>query len=110
TVARSVEIVAAAGAERAAAAEATSGLRSGAAGAERAAAEGATRGQSAAPVVRVVRVTPDGDETVEVSCPAVVTISNELGQPRYPTMAGRMAARKKRPASIAPAELGLESH
>jgi len=46
--------------------------------------------------LRVVRVTPDGDETVEVSCPAIVTISNELGTPRYPTMAGRMAARKKK--------------
>jgi electron transfer flavoprotein beta subunit len=53
--------------------------------------------------LRVVRVTPDGDETVEVSCPAIVTISNELGQPRYPTMAGRMAARKKR-ATVVPAE------
>src|SRR5690606_40715813 len=41
--------------------------------------------------VRVVRVTPDGDETVAVAAPAVVTISNELGQARYPTMAGRMA-------------------
>ena len=60
-----------------------------------------SRARSSAPseqavAVRVVRVTPDGDETVEVSCPAIVTISNELGQPRYPTMAGRMAARKKK--------------
>ena len=59
--------------------------------------------------VRVVRVTPDGDETVEVAAPAVVTISNELGQPRYPTMAGRMAARKKKTTRLTPAELGLET-
>lgn len=57
--------------------------------------------------VRVVRVTPDGDETVAVTAPAVVTISNELGQPRYPTMAGRMAARKKKIVALTPADLGL---
>jgi electron transfer flavoprotein beta subunit len=57
--------------------------------------------------VRVVRVTPDGDETVAVAAPAVVTISNELGQARYPTMAGRMAARKKKVTVVTPAELGL---
>ena len=57
--------------------------------------------------VRVVRVTPDGDETVAVSAPAIVTISNELGQPRYPTMAGRMAARKKKIAVVTPADFGL---
>jgi electron transfer flavoprotein beta subunit len=57
--------------------------------------------------LRVVRVTPDGDETVEVSCPAIVTISNELGQPRYPTMAGRMAARKKRATVVQLESLGV---
>lgn len=57
--------------------------------------------------VRVVRVTPDGDETVAVAAPAVVTISNELGQARYPTMAGRMAARKKKITTVAAADLGV---
>ena len=57
--------------------------------------------------LRIVRVTPDGDETVEVSFPAIVTISNELGQPRYPTMAGRMAARKKRVTVVAAESLGV---
>jgi electron transfer flavoprotein beta subunit len=57
--------------------------------------------------LRVVRVTPDGDETVEVSCPAIVTISNELGTPRYPTMAGRMAARKKKATVVQPDSLGV---
>lgn len=57
--------------------------------------------------LRVVRVTPDGDETVAAQAPAVVTISNELGQARYPTMAGRMAARKKKIATVTPAELGV---
>lgn len=58
--------------------------------------------------IRVVRVTPDGDETVAVAAPAVVTISNELGQARYPTMAGRMAARKKKIATVTAAELGVD--
>jgi electron transfer flavoprotein beta subunit len=57
--------------------------------------------------LRVVRVTPDGDETVEVSCPAIVTISNELGTPRYPTMAGRMAARKKKATVVQAGALGM---
>lgn len=57
--------------------------------------------------VRVVRVTPDGDEIVEVDCPAVVTISNELGTPRYPTMQRKMKARKMTPKVVAPSDLGL---
>jgi electron transfer flavoprotein beta subunit len=59
--------------------------------------------------IRVVRVTPDGDETVAVAAPAVVTISNELGQARYPTMAGRMAARKKKITVVTTAELGVDA-
>jgi electron transfer flavoprotein beta subunit len=57
--------------------------------------------------VRVTRVTPDGDEVVEATCPAVVTISSELGTPRYPTTAKKMAARKVQPTAIAVAALGL---
>ena len=43
--------------------------------------------------LRVVRATPDGDEIVRVGCPAVVTITNELGDPRYPTAAAKMKAK-----------------
>ncbi len=57
--------------------------------------------------VRVTRVTPDGDEIVECAGPAIVTISNELGTPRYPTMAKRMQARKKQPTVVEVASLGL---
>jgi electron transfer flavoprotein beta subunit len=56
---------------------------------------------------RVTRVTPDAEEIVEASLPAIVTISNELGQPRYPTTAGRIAARRMTPKVVTPAELGL---
>ena len=38
--------------------------------------------------VVVERLIPDGYEVVEASLPALVTVSNELGQPRYPTLRG----------------------
>jgi electron transfer flavoprotein beta subunit len=47
--------------------------------------------------VRVTRATPLGNEVVEADLPAVVTISNELGTPRYPTSRGMLDARRKRP-------------
>lgn len=59
--------------------------------------------------LRVTRATPDGDEVVEVDCPAVVTIGSELGTPRYPTAARRMTARRVRPRQISPAELSLSA-
>jgi electron transfer flavoprotein beta subunit len=59
------------------------------------------------PAVRVTRVTPDGDEVVEARCPAVVTISNELGTPRYPTTAKKLAARRVKPASASLGDLSL---
>ena len=59
--------------------------------------------------VRVTRVTPDAEEIVEADLPAIVTISNELGQPRYPTTAGRIAARRKQATALSPADLGLSS-
>jgi electron transfer flavoprotein beta subunit len=57
--------------------------------------------------LRVTRVTPDGDEVIEVACPAVVTISNELGDPRYPTAANKIKARRKKPTIVSVEELGL---
>ncbi len=59
-------------------------------------------------VTRVVRVTPEGDEVVEADLPAVVTISSEIGEPRYPTMPMKMAARKVRPDAVSVADLGLD--
>ncbi|MCC7077238.1 MAG: electron transfer flavoprotein subunit beta/FixA family protein [Acidimicrobiia bacterium] len=57
--------------------------------------------------LRVTRVTPDGDEIVRVACPAVVTVSSELGEPRYPTMPMRMSARRVEPEVVTADELGL---
>ncbi len=47
--------------------------------------------------VRVERVTSEGYEIIEGTLPCVVTVSNELGQPRYPTLRGIMAATRKKP-------------
>ncbi len=59
--------------------------------------------------VRVTRVTPDGDEVVETSRPAVVTISNELGTPRYPTTMRTMKARKLTPVQATLESLSLSA-
>ena len=48
--------------------------------------------------VMVERLIPDGYEVVEASLPALVTVSNELGQPRYPTLRGIWPP----PASVPP--------
>lgn len=57
--------------------------------------------------VRVTRVTPDGDEVVEALLPAVVTVSNEIGTPRYPTAARKLQARRMKPVLTTPGALGL---
>jgi electron transfer flavoprotein beta subunit len=58
--------------------------------------------------VMVERLIPDGYEVVEAPLPALVTVSNELGQPRYPTLRGIMAATRKRPTIWSAADLDLE--
>lgn len=56
---------------------------------------------------QVTRVTPDGDQKVAVAGGAVVTISNELGDPRYPTAASKIKARRIKPVIVPVADLGL---
>jgi len=58
--------------------------------------------------LKVERVLSDGFETVEASLPAVVTISNELGEPRYPQLREIMAAARKPVAVWTAADLGLD--
>jgi electron transfer flavoprotein beta subunit len=50
---------------------------------------------NAVPVVRVERVLDDGSEIVEADLPAVVTVSNEIGAPRAPTLRETMRAVRK---------------
>lgn len=59
--------------------------------------------------VKVERVLPDAFETVEASLPAVVTVSNELGEPRYPKLPQIMAAGKKQVQTWAAADLGIDA-
>ena len=56
----------------------------------------------------VERIVPDGYQVVEAPLPALVTVSNELGQPRYPTLRGIMAATRKRPTVWSKDDLGLD--
>jgi electron transfer flavoprotein beta subunit len=58
--------------------------------------------------VRVERIIPDGYEVVEAGMPTLVTVSNELGQPRYPTLRGIMAATRKKPTIWDASDLALD--
>ena len=58
--------------------------------------------------VVVERLIPDGYEVIESPLPALVTVSNELGQPRYPTLRGIMAATRKLPIIWTAADLEME--
>jgi len=55
----------------------------------------------------VERVLDDGTETVEASLPAVVTVSNELGAPRTPSLRETMRAARKPVAAWSASDLGL---
>lgn len=57
---------------------------------------------------RVTRLTADGHEVVEVSLPALITVSNELGEARYPTIKGIMAAKRKEPTVWKPADIEVD--
>ncbi len=47
--------------------------------------------------VEIARIVDDGIDTVAARLPALVTVSNELGQPRYATMRGIMSAKRVNP-------------
>ena len=59
--------------------------------------------------VQVEQLVTDGYVLTEAPLPALVTISNELGQPRYPTMRHIMAANRKRPTIWKLADLELDA-
>ena len=54
------------------------------------------------------RVLTDGFETVSTQLPAVVTVSNEFGEPRYPKLPQIMAAAKKTVTQFGASDLGLD--
>jgi len=57
--------------------------------------------------VRVERVLDDGTEVVEAALPAVVTVSNELGEARKPNLRETMRAARKPVTAWSAADLGL---
>jgi len=57
---------------------------------------------------RVERVVTDGYEVIEVPLPALITVSNELGEARYPTIKGIMAAKRIEPIVWKPADIGAD--
>lgn len=59
--------------------------------------------------LRLERVIPDGFELIEVTLPALVTVTNELGQPRYPTAKGIMAAKKRQVKVLATQDIGVDA-
>jgi len=57
---------------------------------------------------RVERVVTDGYEVIEVLLPALITVSNELGEARYPTIKGILTAKRIEPIVWKPADIGVD--
>lgn len=57
---------------------------------------------------QVERVISDGFELVEISLPALITLSNEHPAPRYPNVKGIMMAKRKEPIVWKPADIGAD--
>ena len=57
--------------------------------------------------VRVHRISPTGFDVLEAPTPALITCTQALGEPRYPSLTGFMAARSKEVATKSLADLGL---
>ncbi|MDA1002712.1 MAG: hypothetical protein O3B31_05100 [Chloroflexi bacterium] len=55
--------------------------------------------------IQVRRAVPNGEEVVRAQLPAVVSVSNELGQARYPSSRGMLAARRTPPERRAASDL-----
>lgn len=59
--------------------------------------------------VSIQQVIPDGYVELEADLPALVTVSNELGEPRYATLRGIMAAGRKTPTVWSAGDLGIKT-
>ena len=57
----------------------------------------------------VERVCEGGYEIMEIALPALITVSNELGQPRYGTIEGVLASLAKEPILWKPKDLGIDA-
>lgn len=58
--------------------------------------------------VRVRRITPAGYDLLEAPMPALISGTQALGEPRYPSLKGIMAARSKTIETLTLADLGID--
>ena len=58
--------------------------------------------------VTVRRITPTGYDVIEAPMPALIVCTQALGEPRYPSLKGIMAARSKEIAARSLADLGTD--
>jgi len=58
--------------------------------------------------VRVKRITADGYDVLEAPMPALISGTQALGEPRYPSLKGIMAARSKEITTLSLADVGIE--
>lgn len=63
---------------------------------------------AAARTVRVRRITPTGYDVLEAALPALISGTQALGEPRYPSLKGIMAARGKEISTMSLADLGID--
>ena len=59
--------------------------------------------------VRVRRISPTGFDVLEAPMPALIVGTQLLGEPRYPSLKGIMAARSKEVVTKSLADLGLDA-
>ena len=59
--------------------------------------------------LRVNRVIEDGHQVIEVSLPAVIAVSSEIGEPRYPPLRGIMMAGRTQIPTWTAGDLGLDA-
>jgi electron transfer flavoprotein beta subunit len=62
----------------------------------------------AARTVRVRRITSTGYDVLEAAMPALISGTQALGEPRYPSLKGIMGARGKEIATLSLADLGID--
>jgi electron transfer flavoprotein beta subunit len=63
----------------------------------------------AAGTVRVRRISPTGYDVLDAPMPALVVCTQALGEPRYPSLKGIMAARSKEIVTKSLADLGIDA-
>ena len=58
--------------------------------------------------VQVTRQTESGDEIIEVPLPALVSVGDSINEPRYTSLKGVMAAKRKPLETVALSDLGVD--